>query len=525
MKRLWIPAISVSFILLNLAPISSASSLQTEYSLNSLNAPMAGKDSLRFVVSSESNAWSPSSDINPFRSLKPFNAFLRPCEEVVIQVCIQSVETRFGNDKWKEAGVLPDAGHPITEMPTIDNNGAPVSYKYSTFDGDLSKSLPPGGNPRLWKPSDANLSGAYLRVIADVHGMEIPETSGLALQIKAVTDKQDMQGCNSVRGTWNVYTEGKPSSGFCDLTLKIPSDLEFRVKLKFKDFEDPIKGWFTSTILNPNVDYAEGVLTLSGGATSHSNFVSDPIPFSEYCQIYLSQNPQYACPYNVKFSYPNGSQSILSREWAAAAMPFAKYFQQQSSGEQNLWLFESTFQTPFNTIFHNQISGCKLSKPIFGVISTDAAFYNISDLKWNPAERSFEYSVYSPHLNSSGAINSGFFSLLVDRNVAGCLWNANLTTAKAVLSVNYEDGSSEVATTTIGNSDKWITFQTAGFHYSKPKFIAKLDLAPEVAVVPTPPAKVSNPIKPSTFCVKGKTIRKLAGANATCPVGFKRKVQ
>ena len=523
-KKLIIFIISFVALFSAFSSPTTASILANEYSLNSLNAPSAGKDNVRFVISSESNAWAPSSEINPYTSVKAFNAFLKPCEEANIEVCIESVESRFGSGNWYSAHVLPDAGHQIAEMPTIDQSGNPVSYKYSTFDGDLTKFLPPGGNPRLWKSDDSNLTGAFLRVIADVHGFQGKESSGLALQVKAVTNKQDSQGCNSVGGKWNTYTEGKPSSGFCDLTLKIPSDLEFRIKLKFKGFEDPIKGWFTSTILNPSVDFTNGVLTITGGPTAHANFVSDPVPFTEYCQIYTSQNPQYPCPYNGKYSFPNGTQSLLSREWGQSAMPFAKYFQQQSLGEQNLWLFESTFQTPFNTMFHNQIFGCKLNKPIFGVISTDAALYTIADLKWNSLDKSFEYSVYSPHLNSSGATNKGFFSLLVDRAVANCLWNTNLTSAKAVLSVNYEDGTSEVATSILGKDDNWVSFQNSGFHYSKPRFLAKLDLT-EKPKEPITATEKPNQISKSTLvCVKGKIIRKVSGVNPKCPAGFKKKI-
>jgi hypothetical protein len=514
----------ISTIAFSVIPAArGATKLEKEFSLNYLNAPSSTKGNARIVISSETNAWSYSSYINTHTEFKNYDAFLPPCKESKIQVCIASVETRVGSGAWKLAQVTPDAGTPIGEIPTFTRTGSPASYRYSTFEGDLGNFLPPGGNPRLWKTEEDLLSGSMISVIADVHGMQLKETSGLALQIKLVTDKQDSASCSSIGGEWKRTEGTNPNSGYCNATLKIPSDLEFRVKLKFKGFHDPIKSWFTSTILNPNVDFTDDTLTISGGATSHANFVSDLIPFNEYCEIYRGIQPQYACPYTAANSYPNGSRSFLSREWGPSAMPFERYFQQKSLGEQNLWLFESTFQAPFNTTFHNQIIGCKLQNPILGVISTDAAMYTIADLKWNQAESSFEYSIFSPHLNSSGAVNSGFFSLLVDRTVGSCLWKENLSTAKAVLSISYEDGSSEISTTTLGKNDSWVKFSAAGFHYSRPKFSAKLDLSEKISTSNKPKVGNSTNKNSSIYCINGKKTVKISGSKPKCPKGYRLK--
>jgi hypothetical protein len=514
----------ISTISVSLIPFASgAPQLETEYSLNYLNAPQSIKDHVRYIFSTESNAWSYASAINPYRKNKNFDALLPPCNEIKIQVCISSVETRNGGEAWKTAEVLPDAGHRINEIPTFNDSGLPVSYKYSTFDGDLGNFLPPGGNPRLWKSNQEVLDGALISVVADVHGAQVQNSSGLALQVKLVTNKQEPQGCLAVRGAWINNEGGKANNGFCDLTLKIPANIEFRVKIKFTDFEDPIKGWFTSTVLNPNIEYTGNTLTISGGATSHPNFVSDPIPFSDWCEVYVKKFTQYPCPYDGKFPRPQGSQSFTNREWSSGAMPYKKYFRNESLGENNLWLFESTSSTPFNTTFSNEIPNCKLSKPIFGVISTDAALYNISDLKWNAGERNFEYSIYSPHANSSGAVISGFFSLLVDRAVANCLWNTDLTTAKAVLSVSYEDGTSEIMTTSIGKNDSWISFSAAGFHYSEPRFVARLELPAKDSEAVVPPKLNSKKTSVTIFCAKGLTVKKVSGNKPKCPSGYKLK--
>jgi hypothetical protein len=523
-ERTLIGLLTLSFIVVSVAPPAmSAPQLKNEFSLNYKNAPTAGKDNVRFVISSESNAWSYSSYINPHTKNKNYDAFLPPCKESKIQVCVESVETKFGSSAWKFAEVLPDSGHPAGEVPTFTQTGAPASYKYSTFEGDLENFLPPGGNPRLWKSNEENLQGSLISVVADVHGAQIKDSSGLALQLKLVTDKQDLGGCRSINGEWKPYEGAKPNSGFCNAILEIPTELEFRVKLKFSGFEDPIKGWFTSTVLNPQIDYTGDTLTLSGRATAHGNFVSDPIPYTEYCEIYKKNFPQNQCAFESRNNSPNGSQSFLSREWGPYALLYQKYFQDKSLGEQNLWLFESTFQTPFNTIFYNQIPGCKLSKPIFGVISTDAALYNISDLKWNGQEKNFEYSIFSTHLNSQGAVNSGFFALLIDRTVANCLWKTELTTAKAVLSIAYEDGTSEIVTTTIGKNDSWITFSAAGFHYSRPKFTATLDFSEKV--LSSGPTQIEKPKKKlsTIYCFKGKQLKKISSQKPLCPTGYRLK--
>ena len=506
---------------------SSATDFVKEYSLSNPYALSAGSGNGRLVITSESNAWAPSSNLNPYTKIKGYDAFLPPCSETKIQVCIQSVETKFGDGQWVGSSVTPDQGLLVKEMPTIDSTGAPVSYKYSTWEGDLANFLPPAGNVRLWKSEDPSLAGTLLRVIADVHGAELASSSGLSLQATLTSDKQTQAGCSAIGGTWNQLALNGAASGSCDYTYKIPSDLQIRVKLKFDGFTDPITGWFTSTVSHPVIDFTDKVLTVEGGATAHASFMSDPIPYISYCETYRMAAQQNNCPLNAS---SNGNPQVLNREWGDFAMAFSQYFQQKSLGEINLWAFESSLSAPFNTTFHNLIPGCTPNQPIFGVISTDASLYSLNDLSWNSSDQTFGYSVFSPHLNSNSAPNKGFFALQVDRKVAECLWKKDLAGAKAELSINYQDGTSEVATTTLGSNDKWVTFQAAGFHYSQPKFIAKIvSAAKEVsnAIAKPIPLASQGPISTKKvkeiICLSPNRTLKVHGPNPKCPKGYKLK--
>jgi hypothetical protein len=95
---------------------------------------------------------------------------------------------------------------------------------------------------------------------------------------------------------------------------------------------------------------------------------------------------------------------------------------------------------------------------------------------WNYDEEYLEFNIFAPHLDSSGAENSGFFRLWVNEEFAECQWPGNtLVGAESLeaLIVN-EDGSIQTdARLSVTNENGVIYLDAGNFHYSVPTFIIR----------------------------------------------------
>ena len=94
---------------------------------------------------------------------------------------------------------------------------------------------------------------------------------------------------------------------------------------------------------------------------------------------------------------------------------------------------------------------------------------------------------------------------------------------------------SQVATTSVVNSNGEMVLTATGFHFSAPQIVVTAEdpivvPAPVAAPTPTPTPVVSPSPDSKTIaksktitCVKGKLIKKVTALNPKCPVGYKVK--
>ena len=167
------------------------------------------------------------------------------------------------------------------------------------------------------------------------------------------------------------------------------------------------------------------------------------------------------------------------------------------------------------------------------------------DPTWDSTSNSLNFAIQAPHLTASGKPNIGYFQYKVSNKFLDCKYPTNnLTKAKYLkLEVIDQDGTRQVATTSVVNSNGEMVLTATGFHFSAPQIVVTAEdpiVVPAPVATPTPtPVPASKPtstpsVSPSPAsktiaksktitCVKGKLIKKVTALNPKCPVGYKVK--
>lgn len=183
---------------------------------------------------------------------------------------------------------------------------------------------------------------------------------------------------------------------------------------------------------------------------------------------------------------------------------------------------------------------------LVGIVTTNSPFYESGPPKFK--DDSLNYVVAGPHFDVDGkTLFSGVYDLNMRSEAARCLYGFSSAPLKAVVSVTSADGSNQdVQTEALSEKDGWLHLGAYNFHFSQPTI--RIKLSQEKTVAPTPAATpTSTPSAPATAtpatsapataapaipnkaktiiitCVKGKTTKKVVGANPTCPAGYKKK--
>jgi hypothetical protein len=161
-----------------------------------------------------------------------------------------------------------------------------------------------------------------------------------------------------------------------------------------------------------------------------------------------------------------------------------------------------------------------------GIVSTNSNFFIAGPPVYNKSENSLDYKVASPHFLPNGDVFKGTYNLLMKSDVARCIYGFSAAPVSASVSVVSADGTSQIATTVLGEKNGWLYLTASGFTFSSPTVRVKLTQeapAPSTSATPTPVAAPAAAKKTSITCIKGKTSKKVTAVNPTCPKGYKKK--
>jgi hypothetical protein len=186
-----------------------------------------------------------------------------------------------------------------------------------------------------------------------------------------------------------------------------------------------------------------------------------------------------------------------------------------STIEPYIWSFQSESFT--------KNSECLSGDGFLGSVSTNALVFDAyPPLLINGA---LTYHLISPHLDSSGELNSGIFEVQLNSSTLRCLYNFTNAPISASVTITNENGSTNVSTSTWSEKDGISRLSISGFHFSSPNIIISFSQNAGSIEEKNSTAPISKKIQQvsTIVCKKGKSSKKITGVSPACPKGYVKR--
>jgi hypothetical protein len=170
----------------------------------------------------------------------------------------------------------------------------------------------------------------------------------------------------------------------------------------------------------------------------------------------------------------------------------------------------------FSTVNAGQGSSCLTdTSKVLGVVTTNSMAYEGTAPRF--VDGSLDYRVAGLHFAPDGKTEvKGTYDLIMRSETARCLYGFTNAPISATISVTSDSGENSIATTQVSEENGWLKLGAYNFTFSNPT--VKVKLAQAKAASPVVAQK-----KKSITCVRGKTVKKVAGVNPKCPTGFRKR--
>lgn len=198
------------------------------------------------------------------------------------------------------------------------------------------------------------------------------------------------------------------------------------------------------------------------------------------------------------------------------------YFGDRTTLELQAWTLKSS---PTLGRYTNQCTNGGRGE-MLGIISTNATAFNEDPPVLDPVTKIISYQVAAPHFAMDGKTeNLGKYYMNMNANFIKCILGVDKVPAVAQIGITSSGQVERVSTVTVKTDKDWLRLNVDNFTFSSPKINIKFE-APEQtpAVTQNAPTIITPKVAMKTItCVKGKTTKKISGANPKCPAGYKKK--
>ena len=458
--------------------------------------------------------------------------YLEVCKPTSTTSCISSVWAVDPNGKKIEGSVLKVVqDNPDQYIEANISNTLPSSHGMGamwTFPGVINSS---GGNQfyvavketlRGQKQSGDRVSWAQYGTDNFEAGIipvkEIPGTFGIRI------------GSDSLHGNgaWGARTDGidKAPDGtqciitdrtYCGVKAQFPVDYRFGMTIKLGSKP---KGWFGGRLGLPSIttiDEGKGesiAIEASPLLIPNLDFVVPNAQVPEAVKKMLFTGAEWGMGGNKVWQVMGETSENRIMDLLTA---FAPAFENKATATESIWSLKTMVGDGGDT---NALDRCSNGLSSFGgIVTSNALTYSAGPPSLDAQTGDMNYKVASPHFREDGSIARGSYDLAVRSAVVRCLYNFTSAPVKASISIQSEDGESQIATTVVNEKDGWLYLSAKGFTYSSPTIAVKF--TQDATSKPAPIVKAAA--KKTITCVKGKSSKKVTAIKPICPAGYKAK--
>jgi len=454
-----------------------------------------------------------------------------------------------------------------SDLPISTSEGFPGT-RTGDFTGDAKAGLPSGGaTPLITVPGLPHAGGSKYLIVVSADSYRLPgnskfEPANIKAAIYAVRIDQGFNSLPGVQTAMNWYDKldmGIPgwtnpttacpiySTFECAKPYPLPLNAQFGFKLRLSS---PVKGWLHGRMDGITSDLSvdssgNQVISIQGnpiivpsayGWTKKSEAIKSIADFYDKMKKPIGGNgfgctndpsggsATNGCPAEFWVSFLRHLRADQeSMDEFLAWMPALK---DRASKAPVIWRWETMGSDGTNDACYRN------SSSLSGFVATNATQYLSGPPVFNKKEESLDYKVAAPHNLPDGKEFLGSYNLLINTQVARCLYGFSNAPIQATVSVTSSDGQAKVATTSLVERGGWLKLSANGFTFSSPTVKVKLSQEKVVAVptaTPSASAAPSAEVKPaaakktSITCVKGKTSKKITAVNPKCPTGYRKK--
>lgn len=440
----------------------------------------------------------------------------------------QAVETTFSRYVDTSGPTFTD---PIGEgMP----GGAKITAAYpaSDFLGDSERGLPPGGRVSLWSAegvADAN-QDSFLAVDVVMSGYrneasgEVEIWSFHASVLPLVANRKANPSPHAPTLLEGTYPDGRRTvshtggggswldtqcryfdRAHCLQVARFPAGVSFTMDLRLTN---NIAGWLHGRLDEPSVVIRE-VNQNTNAVSISGRPVTLPMAVQDVKDSDMSEDlgsPQWWKDLVGRpqlWTWNLFADGEFRLTWFQRVLP---YFKDRSDFEVDWWAVRGVFR-------HE--ARCMTSKSeLLGLVTTNAMMY--SGLPPSFESGRLTYRVAGLHERPDGSTTRGTYDLIMRKSVAQCLYGLADSPLSAEVSVISEDGTEQVATTSVAERDGWIIARATNFTFSSPRIEVTFNSPEPISIVCV---KKSKKIKGP----KRITITSTDGVAPRCPKGYRKQ--
>lgn len=387
--------------------------------------------------------------------------------------------------------------HCVEGLRLQASGSAPVSAKHVsgipeglTFPSLGNLGTPRGDGPSLWTADGVDHEGGSNQYVVAVN-LSFYVVNGTSVRYQdlsaAVYPVDEIDGPryrapfieNRIINGVSVWNHGNGEQGSNDgCTLTAPGKCWARtgffdgVRAEVSLRTTPsITGWLHGRLKQPNISI-ESISRESNRIVVSAESVDVPLMYAEtqFSNLETETKRLFDYPHGGTGGFAVGDRWTIFQSFNPKAREliakFSKSVNDKAAALYSSWQFNTISSQQGNQPCFNRAEG------LVGLVTTNAMAYDQNPPVFK--DGFLEYSVAGLHYLPDGRKALGVYDLVIDSDVARCLYGFSNAPVSAKVSVLTSDGESVIASTQVSEKDGWLKLAAYGFTFSEKKITVKV---------------------------------------------------